>query len=141
VPAAAASQAAAQVKGEHAGREACMMHEARSIEIESLAEPSGSSDPAYERTVSDRPHTAHGRSQSFRWGQFCCVLIDPASPHSSVAWTVRCVEQLGRKPLGHQHGENRPFGGSNSASVHFGGSNSACVHFRGSAGYDLSGSG
>jgi hypothetical protein len=47
-------------------------------------------------TLSDRPHTAHGRSQSFRWGQFCCLLIDPASPHSparSVAWTVRCVEQ------------------------------------------------
>jgi hypothetical protein len=44
-------------------------------------------------TVPDRPHTAHGRSQSFRWGQICCLLIDPARRHSSAAWTVRCVEQ------------------------------------------------
>ena len=35
-------------------------------------------------TVPDRPHTAPGRSQSFRWGQFCCLLIDPA------AWALEC---------------------------------------------------
>eukprot|EP01047_Picozoa_sp_COSAG01_P044630 COSAG01_NODE_4052_length_5395_cov_2.586813_1_plen_43_part_10 len=23
--------------------------------------------------------TGPGRSQSFRWGQFCCLLIDPAA--------------------------------------------------------------
>jgi hypothetical protein len=27
-----------------------------------------------------------------RDSQFCCLLIDPASPHARVAWTVRCVE-------------------------------------------------
>jgi hypothetical protein len=36
--------------------------------------------------------TGPGRSQSFRWGQFCCLLIDPAAGHSSAPWTGRCVE-------------------------------------------------
>jgi hypothetical protein len=43
-------------------------------------------------TVKDRPHRAPLRSQPFRCGHFCWLLIDPASPNSSVASERRCVE-------------------------------------------------